>query len=143
GQGAAALAEAVYEAAQAGPRLTPLYTPEDTLRQKIEAVATRVYGAGAVVFSARAKAAAEQLTPGGLGGLPGCLAKTPLSLSHEPALGASPKDFALPIADLRPYTGAGWIVAVCGDTMTMPGLGKTPAALAIDIDTDGRTVGLF
>ncbi|HEU5211982.1 MAG TPA: formate--tetrahydrofolate ligase [Gaiellaceae bacterium] len=143
GQGAAALAEAVYEAAQAGPRLTPLYSSEDALRQKIEAVATRVYGAGAVVFSARAQAAAEQLTRDGLAGLPVCLAKTPLSLSHDPGLGASPKGFALPIADLRPYTGAGWIVALCGDTMTMPGLGRSPAALAIDIDADGRTVGLF
>ena len=143
GQGAAALAEAVFEAAQAGPRLTPLYTPEDSLRQKIEAVGTRVYGAGAVVFSPRAQAAAEQLTRDGLAGLPVCLAKTPLSLSHDPGLGASPRGYALPIADLRPYTGAGWIVALCGDTMTMPGLGKSPAALAIDIDADGRTVGLF
>ena len=63
--------------------------------------------------------------------------------SRTTRLGASPKGFALPIADLRPYTGAGWIVALCGDTMTMPGLGKTRPALAIDIDADGRTVGLF
>ncbi len=118
-------------------------TPEDPLRQKIEAIATRVYGAGAVVFSPRAQAAAEQLTRDGLAGLPVCLAKTPLSLSHDPGLGASPKGFALPITDLRPYTGAGWIVALCGDTMTMPGLGKSPAALGIDVDADGRTVGLF
>ncbi len=143
GRGAQALAEAVYEAAQAGPRLTPLYAPEDPLRQKVQAVATRVYGAGAVVFTPRAQAAAEQLTRDGLAGLPVCMAKTHLSLAHDPKLGASPSGFALPIADLRPYTGAGWIVAICGDTMTMPGLGKKPAALGIDVDADGRTVGLF
>jgi formate--tetrahydrofolate ligase len=71
------------------------------------------------------------------------MAKTHLSVSHDPALGATPTGFTLPVRDLRPYTGAGWVVALCGDMQTMPGLGATPAAHAIDIDDEGRTVGLF
>ena len=71
------------------------------------------------------------------------MAKTHLSLSHDPALKNAPTGFTVTVRDLRPYTGAGWIVALCGDMMTMPGLGKTPAAFAIDIDASGETVGLF
>ena len=71
------------------------------------------------------------------------MAKTHLSLSHDPALRNAPTGFTVPVRDLRPYTGAGWIVALCGDMMTMPGLGKNPAAFAIDIDANGDTVGLF
>ena len=74
--------------------------------------------------------------------LPVCLAKTHLSLSHDPALLNAPEGFTLPVRELRAYTGAGWLVAICGDMMTMPGLSAHPAALDIDIDTDGRTVGL-
>ena len=75
--------------------------------------------------------------------LPICMAKTHLSLSHDPALKNAPTGFTVTVRDLRPYTGAGWIVALCGDMMTMPGLGKVPAAFAIDIDESGETVGLF
>ena len=71
------------------------------------------------------------------------MAKTHLSLSHDPALRNAPTGFTVPVRDLRPYTGAGWIVALCGDMMTMPGLGKAPAAFSIDIDESGETVGLF
>ncbi len=71
------------------------------------------------------------------------MAKTHLSLSHDPALKNAPTGFTVTVRDLRPYTGAGWIVALCGDMMTMPGLGKAPAAFAIDIDESGETVGLF
>jgi formate--tetrahydrofolate ligase len=71
------------------------------------------------------------------------MAKTHLSLSHDPALDSTPSGFTVPIRDLRPYTGAGWLVALCGDMQTMPGLGREPAAFAIDVDADGRTVGLF
>ena len=74
--------------------------------------------------------------------LPVCMAKTHLSLSHDPALLNAPEGFTLPVRELRAYTGAGWLVAICGDMMTMPGLSAHPAALEIDIDTDGRTVGL-
>jgi formate--tetrahydrofolate ligase len=71
------------------------------------------------------------------------MAKTPLSLSHDPTKLGAPKGFTLPVRDMRAYTGAGWLVPLCGDIMQMPGLGKTPAAFDIDIDADGNTVGLF
>jgi formate--tetrahydrofolate ligase len=71
------------------------------------------------------------------------MAKTPLSLSHDPALLNAPCDFVLPVREIRPYTGAGWLVALCGDLMTMPGLPAEPAAMRIDIDESGRTVGLW
>jgi len=71
------------------------------------------------------------------------MAKTHLSLSHDPSLRNAPTGFTVTVRDLRPYTGAGWIVALCGDMQTMPGLGAKPAAFAIDVDEDGNTVGLF
>jgi formate--tetrahydrofolate ligase len=71
------------------------------------------------------------------------MAKTHLSLSHDQALTNAPTGFTVPVRDIRAYTGAGWLVALCGDMQTMPGLGKTPAAVNVDIDGDGRTVGLF
>jgi formate--tetrahydrofolate ligase len=71
------------------------------------------------------------------------MAKTHLSLSADPTLLGAPEDFTLQVRDLRAYTGAGWLVPLCGDIQQMPGLGKTPAALNVDIDADGRTIGLF
>jgi len=79
----------------------------------------------------------------GFGRLPICMAKTHLSLSADPLLRNAPKDFTVPVRDIRAYTGAGWLVPLCGDIMQMPGLGKTPAALNVDIDEEGRTIGLF
>ena len=90
-----------------------------------------------------AKKKAVEWDNSALGRLPICMAKTHLSLSHDPALKNAPTGFTVTVRDLRPYTGAGWIVALCGEMMTMPGLGKAPAAFAIDIDADGETVGLF
>ena len=90
-----------------------------------------------------ARAAVERLAQEGLGELPVCMAKTHLSLSHDPALGPHPSAYTLPIRDVRAYTGAGWLVALCGEMQTMPGLSKAPAALGIDIDEGGTTVGLF
>ncbi len=91
--------------------------------------------------TAKDKAAAFEAS--GLGSLPICMAKTHLSLSHDPALRNAPTGFTVTVRDLRPYTGAGWIVALCGDMQTMPGLGKAPAAFSIDVDEHGNTVGLF
>ena len=71
------------------------------------------------------------------------MAKTPLSLSADPELLGAPSDFQLPVRDVRAYTGAGWLVPLCGDVQQMPGLGKTAAAFGVDIDAEGRTVGLF
>ena len=85
----------------------------------------------------------KELTRSGLDNLPICMAKTHLSLSHDPKLANAPTGFTVGVRDLRAYTGAGWIVALCGDMQTMPGFGKTPAAMAVDIDERGDTVGLF
>ncbi len=118
----------------------PLDAP---IEEKIRLIATRVYGADGVELLPAAKKKAADWAGSDLARLPICMAKTHLSLSHDPALKNAPTGFTVTVRDLRPYTGAGWIVALCGDMMTMPGLGKTPAAFAIDIDESGETVGLF
>jgi formate--tetrahydrofolate ligase len=102
-----------------------------------------VYGAKDVYFYPEAEAKITQFTREGLGHFPICMAKTHLSLSADPTLLNAPENFTLPIRDIRAYTGAGWLVPLAGDIVQMPGLGKTPAALNIDIDENGRTVGLF
>jgi formate--tetrahydrofolate ligase len=143
GKGAVALAEAVVAAAEQPNSFDFAYPEDAPIEEKIRLIATRVYGADGVDLLPAAKEKAKQFEASGLGRLPICMAKTHLSLSHDPALRNAPTGFTVPIRDLRPYTGAGWIVALCGDMMTMPGLGKTPAANAIDIDASGNTVGLF
>ena len=143
GEGAAALAETVLEATNSGATFKPLYPLDAPIAAKIEAIATRVYGADGIDLLPAARAAIERYEKLGLGDLPIIMAKTHLSLSHDPKLKNAPTGFTVPIRDVRPYTGAGWLVALCGDMQTMPGLGKHPAAFDIDIDADGRTVGLF
>ncbi len=143
GEGARTLAEAVVEAAERPSDFELAYPLDAPIAEKIDLIATKVYGAdGAELLPVAARKAVE-FEQAGLGELPICMAKTHLSLSHDPALRNAPTGFTVPVRDLRPYTGAGWIVALCGDMMTMPGLGKTPAAFAIDIDENGETVGLF
>ncbi len=142
GEGAIELAEAVVEAAATPAKPEYLYSLDQSIEEKIEAIATRAYGAAGVVLSPAARAQAERLERAGLEALPVCMAKTHLSLSNDPALLGAPTGFTLPVRELRPYTGAGWIVAVCGDMQTMPGLPAEPAALRIDIDSAGNTVGL-
>ena len=110
------------------------YTLDAPIEEKIRLIATRVYGADGVELLPPAKKKAADWADSELARLPICMAKTHLSLSHDPALKNAPTGFTVTVRDLRPYTGAGWIVALCGDMMTMPGLGKTPAAFAIDID---------
>ena len=131
------------EAAEHGGDVQPLYELDAPIAAKIAAVATRAYGAAGIELSPAAAAQAKRLADAGLDGLPVCIAKTHLSLSHDAALGGTPTGFTLPVRELRPYTGAGWIVALCGDMQTMPGLGKEPAAFSIDVDADGNIVGLF
>jgi formyltetrahydrofolate synthetase len=143
GEGATALAEAAIDAAEQPSSFEFAYPLDAPIEEKIRAIATRVYGADGIELLPAAKQKAQAFEEGGLGDLPICMAKTHLSLSHDPALKNAPTGFTVPIRDLRPYTGAGWIVALCGDMMTMPGLGKAPAAFSIDIDQDGETVGLF
>ncbi len=143
GKGAVALAEAAMAAADESNTFDFTYPEDAPIEEKIRLVATRVYGADGVDLLPAAKEKAKQFEAAGLGELPICMAKTHLSLTHDPTLRNAPTGFTVPVRDLRPYTGAGWIVALCGDMMTMPGLGKVPAAHAIDIDADGNTVGLF
>ena len=143
GAGAAALAEAVVAAAEQPNSFDYAYPLEASIEAKIEAIATRVYGADGIVLLPPARAKIEQFTKSGLEALPICMAKTHLSLSHDPALTNAPTGFAVTVRDLRAYTGAGWIVALCGDMQTMPGLGRSPAAFDVDIDEHGETVGLF
>ena len=143
GEGAAALAEAVAEACEQQSEFKLTYEDDDPIDVKIRKVATQVYGAKDVVFYLEAERKIRQYTEDGLDRMPICMAKTHLSLSADPALLNAPEDFTLQVRDIRAYTGAGWLVPLCGDIQQMPGLGKTPAALNVDIDEDGRTVGLF
>jgi formate--tetrahydrofolate ligase len=143
GKGAVALAEAVVAAADEPNSFDFTYPLDAPIEDKIRAIATKVYGADGVELLPAAREKAAAFEQAGLGTLPICMAKTHLSLSHDPSLKNAPTGFTVTVRDLRPYTGAGWIVALCGDMMTMPGLGKVPAAHAIDIDADGNTVGLF
>jgi formyltetrahydrofolate synthetase len=143
GVGAADLAGAVVDACEEPSSFRPLYADEAPIREKIETVATRVYGARDVFFYPQAEQKIAQYERDGLGRLPVCMAKTHLSLSADAALLNAPEDFTVTVRDIRAYTGAGWLVPLCGDITQMPGLGKSPAALNVDIDQDGRTVGLF
>ncbi|HEU4943022.1 MAG TPA: formate--tetrahydrofolate ligase, partial [Gaiellaceae bacterium] len=142
GSGAVALAEAVAAATERPSELRFVYDLDEPIRRKIEKLATQVYGAGAIEVSPEAEATIAACEAEGLGDLPICMAKTPLSLSHDPKLLNAPRGFTLPVREIRPYTGAGWLVVLCGDLMTMPGLSASPAALRIDIDAEGKTVGL-
>jgi formate--tetrahydrofolate ligase len=143
GEGAAALAEATVAAADEPHSFDFLYPLDAPIVDKIEAIATRVYGADGIFVLKTARDKIDQYERGGLGDLPICMAKTHLSLAHDAALTNAPVGFTVTIRDVRAYTGAGWIVALCGDMQTMPGLTSSPAAFNVDIDDEGRTVGLF
>jgi formate--tetrahydrofolate ligase len=143
GAGAAALAEAVVAAADEPSNFDFLYPLNAPIEQKIEAIAKRVYGADGIFLLKTARDKIEQFNKTGIDRLPICMAKTHLSLSHDASLTNAPTGFTVTVRDLRAYTGAGWIVALCGDMQTMPGYGANPAAVNVDIDGEGRTVGLF
>jgi formate--tetrahydrofolate ligase len=143
GEGAADLARAVVEACEQPSNFKPLYSDDDHVVEKIEAIATRVYGAADVYIYPEAERKIAQFIADGLDRLPICMAKTHLSLSADPELLNAPEGFRLAVRDVRAYTGAGWLVPLCGDITQMPGLGRSPAALNVDIDETGRTVGLF
>jgi formate--tetrahydrofolate ligase len=143
GEGAAALAEATVAAADEPHSFDFVYPLDAPIVDKIEAIATRVYGADGIFVLKTARDKIDRYERGGLGDLPICMAKTHLSLAHDAALTNAPVGFTVTIRDVRAYTGAGWIVALCGDMQTMPGLTSSPAAFNVDIDDEGRTVGLF
>jgi formate--tetrahydrofolate ligase len=143
GEGAAALAEALVDAADQPSSYAPIYPLDAPIAEKIEAICKRVYGANGVVLLPAAQQKIDQFTANGYDQLPICMAKTHLSLSHDPGLLNAPTGFTVTVRDIRAYTGSGWLVPLLGDMQTMPGLGVTPAAVNVDIDENGRTVGLF
>jgi formate--tetrahydrofolate ligase len=142
GEGAIDLAEAVVEACSR-PNLFSYLTPDGTpIVKQIEAIATKVYGAVGIDLQMQAQKDLERIEKLGLGTAQVCMAKTQMSLSHDPALRNRPTGFVLPVRSLVPSAGAGFVVALCGDMQRMPGLGKTPAFMKIDIDEQGNTIGL-
>jgi formate--tetrahydrofolate ligase len=144
GEGALDLARAVWTAAQQDAPGFRFLSPDGaTLRQQIEDIATRVYGADGADLAPRAEQALEAIERLGYGGVPVCMAKTQSSLTHDPALKGRPTGWRLPVRDARLFAGAGFVTAYCGNMMTMPGLPTHPAGEGVDIDASGRIVGLF
>ena len=146
GAGATDLAHAVKEAAEEESQFAVLYPDEMSIRDKIGEVATKVYGADGVEFSAAAQKQIDTYEAAGFGHLPVCIAKTHLSISSDPKLKGAPTGWTLPVREVRASVGAGFVYPICGDMRTMPGLGKTPAAHTIDLDftnsESGEIVGL-
>ncbi len=143
GQGGVDLARAVIEAAESPSDFRFLYPDEMSIEKKIETIATKIYGASGVEYSPKAKRQIRQFTDQGYGHLPICMAKTHLSLSHDPSLKGRPEGFVVPIREARISAGAGFIYPILGEMRTMPGLPTVPAGTQIDIDENGRVVGLF
>jgi formate--tetrahydrofolate ligase len=142
GKGAIELAEAVAEVSEEPTNFRFLYPDEATLREKIETVATKLYGADGVDYDLKAARQLDRYERNGFGTLPVCIAKTHLSLSSDSSLKGAPTGWRLPVRDARASVGAGFIYPICGDMRTMPGLGANPAAHAIDIDYRGEIIGL-
>ncbi|HEX3894450.1 MAG TPA: formate--tetrahydrofolate ligase [Terracidiphilus sp.] len=144
GSGSMDLAEKVVAAIEdnPAPRVRPVYAPEDTLEEKLSKVATKVYGAAGVKLSDVAQAKVERFAAWGFGTLPVCIAKTQYSLTDDPKRMGAPSGWTLQINDAKLSAGAGFVVAVAGNMMLMPGLPREPRALAIDVDDDGNIVGV-
>ena len=144
GAGGTALAEAVAQACESKKSFKFLYDLDAPIAEKIETIATEIYGAEAVDFGPDAKRMMRRFQKDEhLSKLPICMAKTQYSLSHDPKLLNAPKGFRLPVRDIIPSAGAGFLYPLCGEMMTMPGLPSKPTAHQIDIDEDGNPVGLF
>ncbi len=144
GDGGQEAAEVIKAAADKGGDFKFLYPLEASIKEKIEIIATKIYGADGVDYLPEAEAKIKLFTEQGLDKLPLCMAKTHLSLSHDPALKGRPRGFRVPIRDIRPATGAGYLYPLLGEMRTMPGLPKRPAAVDVDIDVEtGRIIGLF
>ena len=142
GAGARELAEVVMEAAHEPSSFQFLYPLDMPLEQKIETIATQVYGADGIDVSPSAAKALVNYERLGFGGLPVVIAKTHLSISSDPTLKGAPRGWRLPVREVRAAVGAGYVYAICGEMRTMPGLSKSPNAERIDIDEDGNIVGL-
>ena len=144
GKGGEALAQKVLAAIEKGQnQFRLLYRDEDDIMEKIRKIAVEIYGAKGVAYSAQASQGIKQAGELGLSNLPVCMAKTQYSLSDNPKLLARPENFEITVREVRISAGAGFIVAITGDIMTMPGLPRVPAAESIDVDSSGRISGLF
>ena len=143
GEGGRNLAEAVVRACDEPQDFRFLYPLDIPIKEKIEIIATKIYGADGVIYEPKAEEGIKRFTDLGWDKLPICMAKTHLSLSHDPKLKGRPRGFKLPIRDIRPSIGAGFLYPLCGEMSTMPGLPSEPAGNKVDIDHQGRVVGLF
>lgn len=143
GEGAIDLAQQLVELCDQPNHYAPLYDVEETIEEKITAIATKVYGAAQVEFTPEAKEQIELYNRLGWNHMPICMAKTQMSLSDDAKVYGAPKGFTITVRELRPSLGAGFLVALTGKILTMPGLPKTPAANQMDINEEGHIVGLF
>jgi formyltetrahydrofolate synthetase len=143
GKGGAKLAEAVVAACEKPSKFKFLYPLSASIKEKIETIATKVYGAAGVDYAPVAEQRVGLFTDMGYDKLPVCMAKTHLSLSHDPALKGVPTDYMLPVRDIRASVGAGFLYPLCGEMRTMPGLPSRPVFMNVDLDPKGRVKGLF
>ena len=142
-KGGEELAKAVVKAAEKPSNFQFLYPLDISIKKKIETIATKIYGAKDVSYAPLAEENIKNFESLGFGKLPLCMAKTHLSLSHDPKLKGRPTGYTLPIRDIRASVGAGFLYPLCGDMRTMPGLPSVPAGTKVDIDKDGKVLGLF
>jgi formyltetrahydrofolate synthetase len=143
GEGGKELGEAVLEMCEKRSNFRFLYPLDISIKEKIDTIAKKIYGAGSVEYSDEAERKISYYTKLGYDKLPINMAKTHLSLSHDPKLKGRPRDFILPIRDIRLSAGAGFLYPLCGEMRTMPGLPSVPAGTKVDIDKTGKIVGLF
>ena len=143
GEGTKKLAEAVVETCDQKSDFHFLYEAEMTFKEKVEKLAKEIYRASSVEFQGSSLKKLKEFEDKGYGNLPICVAKTQSSISHDPKAVGAPKDYVFPVRDVQLYAGAGFVVILAGDIMTMPGLPKIPAAENIDVDDDGVISGLF
>lgn len=143
GEGALEMAEAISEASENSSRFTPLYQEDIPIKDKIELIVRKIYGASRCIFTPLSERKIDKFTELGFHKFPVCMAKTHLSLSHNPDWKNRPRDFEVPIQNIEAAAGAGYLYALLGDIMTMPGLPTVPGGTRVDIDENGKIIGLF
>ncbi|MCK4275423.1 MAG: formate--tetrahydrofolate ligase, partial [Phycisphaerae bacterium] len=143
GKGATDLAEAVVAACEKPSHFKLLYPDEMSIKDKIETIVKKVYLADGIEYAALAEKQIASYDKAGLSHLPLCMAKTHLSLSHDPALKGVPRGFTVPVSEVRAAAGAGFLYPLLGTMRTMPGLPSKPAFMEVDLDDDGQVVGMF
>ena len=144
GEGCLELADAAVEVADSGEAdFKPLYEVDNDLTTKIETIATEIYGADGVEYTGGAEDDIEELEELGMADTPVCMSKTFHSLSDDPSRKGVPEDWTLTVREVYPSAGAGFVVALTGDVLPLPGLAKPPAAAGMDVDADGNVSGLF